>query len=447
MKQQSNKNNLDAPWLEQMRQEMSDCTDFGTTLPADGWDKIAAKVNGPSIAPAPEKKRRKPLIIWLSAAASFLLLIGVGTAYLISDGQQKTTDHGQPSSLAQNEHSELEQQATPEVTLTEPNVTTEPTKAPACQPMAGKPAGVSTLPKTIIPVRQELLAETTPTIPEPVEETTPVKEVEQVIEQHECIAVIETPMPTEEEAEQLIESYKAQLKQAEDEVLLAMQDSHASPSQDFTWHLGLAMDGSSSFDSETAAETPKRIARYESISTQRLTRATDGQYVKPIIKHALPEDVEKSDHHRSYSFGITVSKNVTQRLSLQSGLVATTLLSDITLYNKNQMQQRVQYLGIPLQLNVSLYETTHWQIYASAGGRVDQPLKCKRAGMDIECKQLQWSASTALGVQYMFTRRIGLYAEPHLSYYFDNGTSKQTPTLFTEHPLNFNLQAGLKIRL
>lgn len=420
MKQQSNKNNLDAPWLEQMRQEMSDCTDFGTTLPADGWDKIVAKVNGPSIAPAPEKKRRKPLIIWLSAAASFLLLIGVGTAYLISDGQQKTTDHGQ---------------------------TTEPTKAPANQPLAGKPAGASTLPKTIIPVRQELLAETTPTIPEPVEETTPVKEVEQVIEQHECIAVIETPMPTEEEVEQLIESYKAQLKQAEDEVLLAMQDSHASPSHDFTWHLGLAMDGSSSFDSDAAAETPKRIARYEPISTQRLTRATDGQYVKPIIKHALPEDVEKSEHHRSYSFGITVSKNVTQRLSLQSGLVATALLSDITLYNKNQMQQRVQYLGIPLQLNVSLYETTHWQIYASAGGRVDQPLKCKRAGMDIECKKLQWSASTALGVQYMFTRRIGLYAEPHLSYYFDNGTSKQTPTLFTEHPLNFNLQAGLKIRL
>lgn len=441
MKQQSNKNNLDAPWLEQMRQEMSDCTDFGTTLPADGWDKIAAKVNGPAIAPQPEKSRRKPLFIWLSAAASFLLLIGVGTAYLISDGH-----HRQPSSLAQNEHSELEQQVTPEVTLTELAVA-EPTKAPTSQPLAGKPAGTSTPPKTVIPARQELLAETTLTTHEPAEETTPSKAVEQVNEMHENIAVTETCVPTEEEAEQLIESYKAQLKQAENEVLLAMQDSHASPSHDFAWHLGLAMDGSSSFDSDAAAETPKRIARYESISTQRLTRATDGQYVKPIIKHALPEDVEKSEHHRSYSFGITVSKNVTQRLSLQSGLVATTLLSDITLYNKNQMQQRVQYLGIPIQLNVSLYETTHWQIYASAGGRVDQPLKCKRAGMDIECKQLQWSASTALGVQYMFTRRIGLYAEPHLSYYFDNGTSKQTPTLFTEHPLNFNLQAGLKIRL
>jgi len=41
-----------------------------------------------------------------------------------------------------------------------------------------------------------------------------------------------------------------------------------------------------------------------------------------------------------------------------------------------------------------------------------------------------------------FTKHLGLYAEPGIAYYFDDGS--QIETIRKEHPFNFNLQFGLR---
>ena len=48
----------------------------------------------------------------------------------------------------------------------------------------------------------------------------------------------------------------------------------------------------------------------------------------------------------------------------------------------------------------------------------------------------------AVGAQVNFTRQIGLYIEPGIAYYFDDGSDIET--FRKEHPLNFNLQLGLR---
>ena len=57
-------------------------------------------------------------------------------------------------------------------------------------------------------------------------------------------------------------------------------------------------------------------------------------------------------------------------------------------------------------------------------------------------KPLQFSLTGAIGAQVNVTRRLGIYAEPGVAYFFDDGSDMQT--IRKETPLNFNIQAGLR---
>ena len=50
-----------------------------------------------------------------------------------------------------------------------------------------------------------------------------------------------------------------------------------------------------------------------------------------------------------------------------------------------------------------------------------------------------------LGIQYDIIPQLGLYAEPGIKYYFDNGSRLQT--FFKDKPTNFSLQLGLRWNL
>ena len=43
------------------------------------------------------------------------------------------------------------------------------------------------------------------------------------------------------------------------------------------------------------------------------------------------------------------------------------------------------------------------------------------------------------------TNFFSLYAEPGIGYYFNDGSS--TPTIYKDHPLNFNLSLGIRFNL
>lgn len=442
MKQQQDQNKLDAPWLEQMRQEMSDCTDFGTTLPADGWDKIAAKLGAPSIAPEPEEKsHRKGIILWFSAAASFLLLLGLGLTLMMqtNEADEQSTLDNTSTVVAQADTEHIE------TIPTEPeSVETISTKP---EPVVDRPTAEKALPvKEIIKkvnTSSHLAMADTNTKPSPATDT-PQKE-EEVQQSAEPVAD-EAPVPTEKETQKAIESFESQLKQAETEVLMAMNDTKGKD-ENHSWHLGVAMNGNEPLDDSEYTTTGNPLPRYESIMTKRMAPAADNAKAPSTKSHSAAEDVYSSSNHRSFSLGATVSYDLTERLALQSGVVFTSLTSDLMLCNKQQAPQKVTYLGIPLQINVSLFQSGRWRLYASGGGMYDLPLRCTRDGKRLSYKTQQWSLSTAAGAQWLITKHFGLYVEPHLAYYLDNGKGSDVPTLFTEHPLCFNLQAGLQIRL
>ena len=63
-----------------------------------------------------------------------------------------------------------------------------------------------------------------------------------------------------------------------------------------------------------------------------------------------------------------------------------------------------------------------------------------RSSLDVD--PLQWSVMAGVGAQVNFTKQLGLYVEPGIAYYFDDGCDIET--FRKEHPFSFNIQLGLR---
>jgi len=161
---------------------------------------------------------------------------------------------------------------------------------------------------------------------------------------------------------------------------------------------------------------------------------------------------ERQNHDQPVSFGLSLSYPLTNRLSLSSGLVYTKLNSDfVTIMPTSQIHrhQSLHYMGIPLTLHFRLWQWRGLSAYLSAGAQADWNIKAKSNtdGVDqtMTKDRMQWSAGGSLGLQYNPLSQLGIYAEPGIRHYFDNGST--VSNFFKDKPTSFNLQIGLRVTL
>jgi hypothetical protein len=158
---------------------------------------------------------------------------------------------------------------------------------------------------------------------------------------------------------------------------------------------------------------------------------------------AYQEKIEYK-HRLPVRIGILVSKQLSDRWSISTGIDATYLLSvPKESYLGKDYNQKLYYLGIPVKINYNFINTRHINVYWANGAEAEKCIYAKRAGEKLHIPDIQMSASTALGVQYLITKRLGIYAEPGLTYYWGNGTNVETYR--TENPLNMDFHIGLKL--
>ena len=84
-----------------------------------------------------------------------------------------------------------------------------------------------------------------------------------------------------------------------------------------------------------------------------------------------------------------------------------------------------------------------FSVYLTAGGAIEKCVYGKLGDEKQTVDPVQLSVLGALGAQYNLSRRWGLYVEPGISYYFDDGSKVQT--IRKERPCSFTLQAGLRL--
>lgn len=190
-------------------------------------------------------------------------------------------------------------------------------------------------------------------------------------------------------------------------------------------------------------------------SNINLSATTNGVIVIPIeqeltFKDGMPYvhqrgDIPVSaDHRQPVSVGFSVRKELGKGFSLETGLMYTYLSSDVYMSgSQNKRAQKLHYIGIPLRANWNFVDTRRFIVYLSAGGAVEKCVYGKLGHEKQTVKPVQWSVLGAVGAQYNLSRRWGLYVEPGVSYYFDDGSPVQT--IRKERPCSFTIQAGLRL--
>lgn len=172
-----------------------------------------------------------------------------------------------------------------------------------------------------------------------------------------------------------------------------------------------------------------------------------GKSVKTEYKHRLPVRV-----------GLNVAYHLTDRLSVESGVSYTRLSSDMkdgTKDNYSSGSQKLDYIGVPLNVKYRAFGYRRLSVYASAGLLTEKCVsgkatheyvisgeKKKRETEDVAAKPWQLSVNAALGAQFDVLRNVGVYVEPGVSYYFDDRSPLST--IYKEKPLNFNLNMGVR---
>lgn len=163
------------------------------------------------------------------------------------------------------------------------------------------------------------------------------------------------------------------------------------------------------------------------------------------------------EHQLPLSIQLTLSRQLSRQLSVETGL-SYTLLQSTNMTGSSaayiQERQRLQYLGIPLRMGWQWYSKSSLSLYTSAGVMLEKPI---HSTLDVNhfindintySKQdklsvpLQWSTSLGIGFQYDLTPHVGFYVEPSLQYFFNDGSSIKSYR--TEHRFSVTLPLGIR---
>lgn len=144
-----------------------------------------------------------------------------------------------------------------------------------------------------------------------------------------------------------------------------------------------------------------------------------------------PADFSSRKFHAPISFGLRAGKQLSEKVSIESGLVYTYLLTDLESPNYTA-RLNLHYLGVPLNAKVNVWTNRQWSVYASGGAMLEKGLQSvyvqtqqmgnqtitTSASTDID--GFQWSVNAAVGIAYNFVGAFDFYFEPVFAYFFDN---------------------------
>ena len=172
-------------------------------------------------------------------------------------------------------------------------------------------------------------------------------------------------------------------------------------------------------------------------------------YLGDVFEPKKVQERKASKHAFPIRLGIKLSYPLNDRLSLQSGVGYTLLKSDLS-YSSMQIGQQLHYIGVPLGLRYQLWNSGRFSLYGAVGAMLE---KCVKNSSELPSaftyaalinteKPWQCSLNAALGAEYRLDKAIGIYLEPGVGYFFEDGTSVEH--YYTEHPLVPSLEIGLR---
>lgn len=381
-------------WIDALRKRLED---YSEPAPASGWERLEQELM------SPVEKRIYPYRRWAVAAAAVVLVVASSVSLYFLN-----------SPVAE------EIRRTPALATT-PDALPEP---------------VSTnYPRMLAKAESHPVVVAPETLPEEVVETAVAKEPEKVAEK-------------ETYAEEHVEPRK-EARRPSSRDKLHLPDNDIATRKGGKWSMGLSVGNGGSASSAGGNDfvnplTQQRV-NLSDMATNVVVIPGDKELVfedgVPYLQS--PRETPKIEHHLPVTVGLSVRKSLPKGFSVETGLNYTLLSSDVTMRGDDKMKsQKLHYLGIPVRANWNFYDKKKFTLYVSGGGMIEKCVYGKLAGEKIDVDPLQFSVMGAVGAQFNASQRIGIYVEPGVSYFFDDGSEIQT--IRKETPVNFNLQAGIR---
>lgn len=169
-----------------------------------------------------------------------------------------------------------------------------------------------------------------------------------------------------------------------------------------------------------------------------------------------PSPVEIFDHKLPLRFSLNLSFPLLRNLSMDTGIAYSYLKSDIKYGDANtgiwNGEQKLHFIGIPVSLRYTALSMHHCDFYVSGGAMVEKCIGGKIESDDrsgtiysypgCDDRPFQFSLNASAGIQYNFAKGCGLYLEPGMGIYLDNGSRLRA--IYSERPVTFNLNIGVR---
>lgn len=420
----------DEKWIQNIRNRMDD---YSEPLPPDMWAKLEKDLNVPKVIPLWKRWQ------FVAAAAMIAVVSSLGVWFWTSPVADSLSDKGK---LAQEEEQAVLEENKPFIPTggTEDLILSE----------------VKTLddgkePETVAWIPNNMSEEVAVTDPVSAEE---VEHAEQSADE-----TGEDETEAEKKMQLLRATREADREQVKRNAYWAEKNN--TYHKEKKWQMAFG-----------AGNTPYSFSNsfggFGRMFSHTVVNHPDGLLMNPLSNEATAynqvmfnnrEQSSKTEvHHRMpVSVGASVKWFLNKDWAIETGLFYTLLSSESHSGSDSYMEEewKLHYIGIPLKVHRTIWQNERFNFYVSAGGAVE---KCVSGSLEtvyvtgnneqekinssLDVDPLQWSVMGNVGAQVNFTRRIGLYVEPGIAYYFDDGSDIET--FRKEHPLNFNLQLGLR---
>jgi hypothetical protein len=176
----------------------------------------------------------------------------------------------------------------------------------------------------------------------------------------------------------------------------------------------------------------------------------------------VADNVSQMEHNQPISFGITLSKELIDGLSIESGLVYSYLYSKVRNASSSldeRESQHLHYIGVPLSVNYTVFSFNKLNLYASVGGMIEKDVcgnrkklseeetigngqSLKREVEPISQRNPQLSLNVGVGLSYPLYNRLRLYGKIGGAYYFD--ADNEYKTIYSDQKIMLDLNVGLR---
>ena len=432
-RQQTGGHSPEEDWAQRLRDHLAG---YEAPVPDDLWEKIEARLPKEVVSPTPKKEARiVPLWArWAAVAAVFvggLMILWNENRYEadqtaavlpLSRGSQRGSEQAH-SQAERKAKFEAEHEAELEAELEADQTTPNPSYS----------GGEGCAAKEPISSKEKSAEEPN----EPIQPTSPEgKPILPISSDDKPISSEEKPNETEKSPEDVIreldQKIAAYKQHRSESAAIKLYASNGFGTQSYRNGVLMSQEMLSNYDYYTNPDSHG-------------TRAGSS----PVY---LANHEERQKFYQPISFGLSVNIPISSGFSVSSGVVYTRLRSDFTSIANSlvyERQQTLHYVGIPLTVQYNVWQWHGLNVYATAGGQADFNVKAcvttEGTETKLEKDDLQWSVNAAAGVQYNFIPQLGIYVEPGIKHYFDNGSHIRN--FFKYRPTNFNLQIGLRLNI